>query len=98
MIAGVFFAAMSCRHCGSSEPSGPFIQSARAPAAPDEERNDHRLLTVTLLCRGIGIAFGVLTSAGLFSALLAAVFYGAIGLIIGVTAAFIINMSHRLFR
>ncbi len=94
---GVSFSALSCPHCGSTQPSGPYILSARELKQHRiEEKNDKRLVLVTVLCCAIGVAFGVLTASGPLSAVLGGVGYGFVGVMIGMPAAFIINVT-RLF-
>jgi ABC-type multidrug transport system permease subunit len=61
-----------------------------------EEKNDKRLVAVTLLCCALGAVFGVLTASGPSSAVVGGLGYGFIGVLIGVPAAFIINVT-RLF-
>ena len=87
----VAFSAASCPHCGSREPSGPYIQSPRQQRLHRiEERNDQTLVSMTMLCMGIGFFFGAVTG-GTWPAL----GYGFVGAIIGAPAAFIINMTRR---
>jgi hypothetical protein len=78
-------------HCGSREPSGPYIQSPRQQRLHRiEERNDQTLVSMMMLCIGIGFFFGAVTG-GTWPAL----GYGFVGAIIGAPAAFIINMTWR---
>ncbi|SDC38944.1 hypothetical protein SAMN05216337_1002348 [Bradyrhizobium brasilense] len=89
----VSFSAAACPHCGSREPSGPYIQSLREQRRHRiEERNDQTLMGMLVLCTGIGFFFGSVTGGAW-----AAFGYGLVGAIIGVPAGFIINVSRRLF-
>lgn len=59
---GVSFSAASHPHCGSSQPSGPYLMSEREQKRRRiEEKNDKPLVAVTLLCCALGVAFGVLS-------------------------------------
>ena len=94
---GVSFSAWSCPHCGSTQPSGPYVLNAREQKRHRiEEKNDRRLVAVTTLCCALGVAFGVLTASGSSSAILGGLGFGFVGLVIGVPAAFIINVSRML--
>jgi hypothetical protein len=94
----VSFSASRCPHCGSTEPAGPYVLSEREQKRHRiEERNDNRLIMVTLLCCASGVAFGVLTSSTPSSSIWAGLGYGLVGAFIGVPAGFIINMSRNLF-
>jgi hypothetical protein len=94
---GVSFSASSCPHCGSTQPSGPYVLSARELKRHRiEEKNDRRLVVVTALCCGAGVAFGVLTASGPWSAILGGLGFGFVGLALGAPAAFIINVSRML--
>jgi hypothetical protein len=90
----VSFSAVSCPHCGSREPSGPYIQSPLERRLHRiEERNDQTLIGMLVLCTGIGFFYGAVTGGAW-----PAVGYGLVGAIIGVPAGFIINVSRRLFE
>lgn len=94
----VSFSASRCPHCGSAEPSGPYVLSAREQKRHRiEERNDNTLIMVTLACCAGGVAFGVLTASTASSAIWGGLGYGLVGAFIGVPAAFILNMSRSLF-
>lgn len=89
----VSFSAVACPHCGSREPSGPYVQSSRERRLHRiAERNDQTVMGMLVLCTGIGFFFGAVTG-GVWPA----VGYGLVGTIIGVPAGFIINLSRRLF-
>ena len=95
---GVSFTAVSCPHCGSSEPSGPYLLSRRAlRKLRTEERNDRRLAAVTLCCCGLGVLYGLVMGPGGPASLWNGLAYGFVGAVIGVPAAFIINVSRSLF-
>src|SRR5512135_3596615 len=88
---GVSFTAAFCPHCGSSEPSGPYVLSRRAlRKLRAEERNDRRLVVVTLFCCGLGVLYGLVMSQGGTASLWSGLAYGFVGTVIGVPAAFII--------
>jgi hypothetical protein len=89
----VSFSAAACPHCGSREPSGPYIMSRREQRLHRiEERNDQTLMGMLMLCTGIGFFFGAVTGGAW-----PAVGYGLVGAFIGVPAGFVINVSRRLF-
>jgi hypothetical protein len=93
----VSFSAWDCPHCGSTQLSGPYVLSARELKRHRiEERNDRRLVAVTTLCCVLGVAFGVLTASGPWSVVLGGLGFGFVGLVVGVPAAFIINVSRML--
>jgi hypothetical protein len=93
----VSFTAVGCPHCGSTQPSGPYVMSRREKRRlGQEQRNDRRLVVVTVLCCAIGAAFGALTAPGPWWAAIDGLGYGFVGLLIGVPAAFIINMTQSL--
>ncbi|WP_257165608.1 hypothetical protein [Bradyrhizobium sp. SRS-191] len=95
---GVSFSAVACPHCGSTEPAGPAVQSRRElQRLRIEASNDRRLVVVTALCASLGILYGAVMGAGGTASLWAALFYGFIGAVIGVPAAFVINISRSLF-
>ncbi|UFZ06201.1 hypothetical protein LQG66_07845 [Bradyrhizobium ontarionense] len=62
-----------------------------------EAVNDRRLIIVTLGCCALGVLYGALIGPGGAAAWLGALAYGFVGAVIGVPAAFIINMSRSLF-
>lgn len=94
----VSFSAAFCPHCGSTEPSGPYIQNARERRKlRAEAMNDRRLVTVTLICCAIGAAYGAVMAPGGIASWWGALSYGFIGAVIGVPAAFIVNVSRSLF-
>lgn len=89
----VSFSAVACPHCGSREPSGPYVMSRREKRLHRiEQRNDRTLVAMLGLCSGIGFFFGAITGGPW-----PAVGYGVLGLLIGTPAAFVINLSRRLF-
>ncbi|MGY3453219.1 hypothetical protein [Bradyrhizobium sp. USDA 4353] len=95
---GVSFSAVACPHCGSTEPTGPVVQNRRElKRLRIEAGNDRRLVVVTALCAGLGIFYGAVMGAGGAASLWAALFYGFVGAVIGVPAAFVINISRSLF-
>lgn len=89
----VAFSAAACPHCGSREPSGPYIHSPREQRLYRiESRNDQTLVSMLVLCTGIGFFLGAATG-GAWSA----VGYGLVGFLIGVPAGFVVNLGRRLF-
>lgn len=95
---GVSFSAQSCPHCGSTEPAGSPELSPRAlRKLRVEETNDRRLIIITLLCCGLGVLYGAVMSPGGSAALWSGLGFGFVGAVIGVPAAFIINVSRNLF-
>ncbi len=95
----VSFSAASCPHCGSTEPSGPYVHSKKElRRLRAEDRNDHTLLVTTVACCGGGVLWGVLLSSSTIGAVLAGVGYGTFGLLVGVPIAFAINMTRGLLR
>ena len=94
---GVSFTAVACPHCGSTQPQGPYRHNARERRLFDIERqNDRRLVKITVGCCALGIAFGVITAPSPWWAAINGLGYGFVGLVIGVPAAFIINMTRIL--
>jgi hypothetical protein len=89
----VSFSADACPHCGSRQPSGPYAMSRREKRLHRiEDRNDQTMIGMLVMCTGVGLFFGALTG-GVWPAM----GYGLLGLLIGVPAGFIINLSRRLF-
>jgi hypothetical protein len=96
---GVSFSASSCPHCGSAEPTGPHVHSRRElRKLRVEATNDRRLVIVTLVCCGLGFAYGALMGPGGAASLWGGLAYGFVGAVIGVPAAFIINVTRHLFE
>ncbi|CAL78220.1 hypothetical protein; putative membrane protein [Bradyrhizobium sp. ORS 278] len=62
-----------------------------------EAANDRRLVVVTALCAAGGTLYGAIMGAGGAASLWAALGYGFVGAVIGVPAAFVINISRSLF-
>ena len=88
----VSFSAANCPHCGSREPSGPYIMSPREQRLHRiEDCNDQTLMRMLVLCTGIGFFYGAVTGGAL-----PALGYGLVGAFIGVPAGFIINVGRRL--
>ena len=89
----VSFSAQRCPHCGSTEQAGPYVHSSRqARLHRIEARNDRTVISMLVLCCGIGLLYGAVTG-GMWPA----IGYGLVGAIIGVPGGFIINISRRLF-
>jgi len=94
----VSFSAAACPHCGSTEPSGPYIQNVRERRKlRAEATNDRRLVTITLICCGIGVLYGAVMEPGGAASVWGGLTYGFVGAVIGVPAAFIVNVTRALF-
>jgi hypothetical protein len=95
--AGISFSAASCPHCGSQEPSGPHVFSTREIRRHRiEQRNDRTLALTVVGCTAAGAFYGAVMSSGPYAALLAGGFYGFVGMVIGVGAGFVINLTRNL--
>jgi hypothetical protein len=100
----VSFSATRCPHCGSTEPSGPYQFSKKEVRNFQiEQRNDNYLIRTALLLGVIGMLYGIVVGRksgsesswyGIQSAIIviSAVWYGLIGLMIGVPLAATINL------
>jgi hypothetical protein len=89
----VSFSATSCPRCGSREPTGVYVMSARErPHFGSKWENDRTLIGMIVLCGGIGIFCGALIGDNG-----TAVGYGFVGAGIGASAGFIINLTRKLF-
>jgi hypothetical protein len=100
----VSFSATRCPHCGSTEPSGPYQFSKKEVRNFQiEQRNDNYLIKTSLLSGAIGLLYGIVvgrksgTESSLYGVqsaiiVLGAIWYGLIGLMIGVPLAAIINL------
>jgi hypothetical protein len=105
----VSFTASHCPHCGSKEPAGTYQFSKReARKFRIEDKNDNYLVRTTLLLGVIGMLYGIVVGQrsesswyGVQSAIIvmSAVWYGLIGVLIGVPVAATINLyrSARYF-
>ena len=90
------FRAASCPHCGSPEPSGPYVLSRKELRRHRVEyRNDINLVVTSLACGAAGGFYGAIISSG---GILHGVLYAALGLFIGVPIAFAINVTRGLLR
>jgi hypothetical protein len=95
----VSFRALSCPHCGSTEPSGPYVHSKKElRRLRAEDHNDRMLIVTTVACTGAGALYGILLSSSTFGAILAGIGYGVVGLLIGVPIGFAINLTRSLLR
>src|SRR5215475_11079202 len=82
--ARVSFSAASCPHCGSQEPSGPYVFSRREIRLHRiEQRNDRTLALAVVGCTAAGAFYGAVMNSGLYAAFLAGCFYGCVGMVIG---------------
>lgn len=89
----VSFSAFACPHCGSREPSLSYEKSRKERRLHRiEQRNDQTMISMTVLCTGVGFFLGALIG-GTSSA----VGYAVLGAFIGIPAAFVVNLSRRLF-
>lgn len=90
----VSFSARACPHCGSTEPSGPYQFNAReAHRHRIEERNDRRLILMTVGLAMLGAFYGLETSSSVLGALIAVPLYGLLGAAIGAPLAFVVNIT-----
>jgi hypothetical protein len=95
----VSFRAASCPHCGSPEPSGPYVFSkTELRRHRIEYRNDINLLVTSLGCAAAGGLYGAIVSTGGLAAILHGLLYGLLGLLIGIPIAFAINVTRGLLR
>lgn len=93
----VSFTAAHCPSCGSKEPLGPYRFSRReARRLRAEYKNDKTMLVVTLGCACAGAFYGYSIGAGPVSAIFTAIFYAAIGLLVGPPLGFAVNITRRL--
>jgi hypothetical protein len=63
-----------------------------------EERNDHSMAVIPLVCTIIGALYGWSSGGGTAWQTLAAFGYGIVGLLAGVPIAFIFNMARAFMR
>src|ERR1700761_3240898 len=95
---GVSFTAASCPHCGSTDAPRPYVHSRRElRKLRVEATNDRRLIIVTLACCCLGFAYGAVMGPGGPASLWGGLSYGFVGAVIGVPAAFIINVTRHWF-
>jgi hypothetical protein len=95
----ISFRAVSCPHCGSAEPTGPYVFGKKeARRLRLEQRNDDNLLVTTVACTAGGALYGVLVSSNVIGAIAGGFGYGLVGLLAGVPVAFAINMTRGLLR
>jgi hypothetical protein len=95
----VSFSAVSCPHCGSTEPSGPYkFSKKQLRRLRVEQRNDNILVITAVACSCAGALYGVLLSSSTLGAILAGLGYGATGLLAGVPIGFAINMTRGLLE
>jgi hypothetical protein len=92
----VSFTAVSCPHCGSIEPAGPYrFNRKEARRYRIEDRNDRTLILITVGFGAIGAFYGVEISSSTLGALVASLCYGFLGVAIGVPLAFAINITRN---
>jgi hypothetical protein len=83
--------ARACPQCGSTFPSGPARVSQRGVRANGiEQHNDQTLISMLILCTGIGFFFGAVTGGTL-----PAIGYAFVGVVIGAPLAFAINVTRN---
>jgi hypothetical protein len=98
----VSFSTTCCPQCGSKEPAGAYQFSKKeAQKFRIEHRNDSYLVRTTLLLGLIGMLYGIVVGQRSESSwygvqttiiIMSAVWYGLIGMLIGVPVAATINM------
>ena len=97
--ADVSFSASVCPNCGSSEPQGPYVHSARELRRHRiEARNDRTLVITVLSCAIGGLAYGLVMASSVVGKIFLGSGYGLLGIIIGVPVAFVINMTRHVGR
>ena len=95
----ISFSAASCPRCGSTEPIGPYVHSRQElRKLRVEAANDRRLVIVTVACCGLGFVYGAVMGPGGAASIWGGLAYGFVGAVIGVPAAFIINLTRHLFE
>ncbi|KWV57270.1 hypothetical protein AS156_40170 [Bradyrhizobium macuxiense] len=91
----ISFSAITCPHCGSTEPSGPYRHSRKEQKRLGAEaRNDNRMVFITVVCIAVGIIVAALTGHGIFFA----ASLGVLGALVGPPVAFVVNMLWALRR
>lgn len=96
---GVAFSAVSCPHCGSREPAGPYVHSPRELRRLRVEGHNDRTLILSIAgCALLGAAFGALNASSGGMAVVGGVFYGLIGVLLGTPVGFVINMTRHIGR
>lgn len=92
----ISFSATNCPHCGSRDPTGPYVHSPRELRRHRiEAPNDWTLAVAVVGFSLLGVVFGLMTASGTFAALLAGAGYGAVGLLLGVPIGFVVNIGSR---
>ena len=95
----VSFSALACPHCGSVEPQGPYVHSARELRRHRiEARNDRTLVVTVLSCAIGGLAYGLVIASSVVGKIVLGSGYGLLGIVIGVPVAFVINMTRHFGR
>jgi hypothetical protein len=95
----VSFSALACPHCGSTQPAGPYIFNRKeANNFRIEERNDHSMAVIAVVCAIVGALYGWSSGGGTAWQTLAAFGYGILGLLAGVPIAFVFNMARAFMR
>jgi hypothetical protein len=96
---GVSFSATACPHCGSVEPQGPYVHSVRELRRHGVEARNDRMLVLTVISCGLGgLAYGLVMASSVVGKIVLGTGYGVLGIIIGVPAAFVINMTRHFGR
>jgi rRNA maturation protein Nop10 len=92
----VSFTAASCPHCGSIEPAGPYrFNRKEARRYRIEERNDRTLILMTVGFGVVGAFYGAESSSSMLGALIVGLWYGFLGVVIGMLLAFAINITRN---
>jgi hypothetical protein len=90
----VAFSALSCPHCGSIEPAGPYqFNRKEARRHRIEERNDRTWILMTIGLGALGAFYGIKTSSSTLGALVAGLSYGFVGAALAAPLAFAINIT-----
>jgi uncharacterized membrane protein YeaQ/YmgE (transglycosylase-associated protein family) len=92
----VSFSAAACPQCGSIEPRGPYRHNRRELRRHRiEERNDRTLIVFMVVLGAIGAFYGAETGSTWIREALGTLWYGFVGVAIGATLAFGINITRN---
>jgi hypothetical protein len=94
----VSFSAVSCPHCGSIEPTGPYrLSKAQARRLGREQRNDNNLLIGTISLGVAGTLYGIAINVpSALWATIGAIFYGVLGVVAGAVISGTFNIVRNL--
>ena len=90
--------ATACPSCGSRHLAGPpILGRKRKPIHNVEARNDRNMFVIAGALGAIGAVYGIVTSPGPWTATLFGIGYGTAGILFGVPAAGLFNITRRLW-